>query len=90
MTKNHEMDKTVNIYKELLYISSELIKIKQKVYFFLDLNNNRYFATNCACFLAVKVYAFESVCFYLSCIVNLRCCLNCIHSKITIHVNAIL
>ena len=82
------MDKTVN--KELLYISSELIKMKLEAYFLLDLNNHKYFATNCACVLAVKVYAFESVCFYLSCIVNLRCCLNCIHSKITIYVNAML
>ena len=65
------MDKTVN---------------KTKSFFVLDLNNYKYFATNCACFLAVKVYAFESVCFYLLCIVNLRR----INSKITIYGNAIL
>ena len=83
------MDESVNIYKELLYISSELIEIKLEVYFLLDLNNYKYFATNCACLLALNVYAFESVCFYLSYIVNLRCRLNCIHSKMMIYVNAI-
>ena len=58
------MDKTVNIYKELLYISSELIKIKLEVYFLLDLNNYKYFATNCACFLALKSVCFR-ICMFL-------------------------